>query len=155
MVALEPELVSPRPPVSVPPSSLHGMDVTDSDAVVVAFRAIVRHLLRHEKVGDDTLGTLFELVRRRENGELTDAQLRSAVRHLLDGGPVDVSDPQVVNDEFEAMVRKSYVFTEQPDRGRLIARFAANARRLKDGEITRAEFEAIMRDDRRGGADHA
>ena len=136
--------------MSVPPSSLLAMNMNDPNAVAVEFRAMMRAILRDEKVGEDTLGKLVELTRRRSTDDITDAELRVALRGLH-AEAVDPSEPQDVADEFISMQRESYgatrASTEDAARGRAMAKFVANSRRLKNGEITRAEFEEIMRDE--------
>ena len=92
----------------------------------------------------------FALVQRWSNGHLTDAELKVALRRLH-GEPVNPDDPRDVADEFASMRYGSYgetrVLPRERARNQAIARFAANARRLRDGEITREEFERILGDD--------
>lgn len=122
----------------------------DDEAVAVEFRAMMRSILRHEKVGEDTFNQVFALVQRWSNGHLTDAELKVALRRLH-GEPVNPDDPRDVADEFASMRYGSYgetrVLPRERARNQAIARFAANARRLRSGEITREEFERILGDD--------
>lgn len=126
------------------------MNMGDAEAVRLEFRAMMRNTLRHEQVDDDTLGRTVELVRRRESVEgASDEELRVELRRLH-GEPLDPDDLQQVTDEFTAMRYGSLGLSRPSARGRAIATFAANARRLNNGEITREEFERIMADDNDG-----
>lgn len=117
------------------------MIADDSDAVTVTFLSMMRAVLRAEKVGEDSLGRTVELARRWWG--TSDAQLAAALR-ALHGEPVDVDDPRQVADEATALGVESGLVTPPDPRGAGIARFAANARRLRTGEITPAEFHEIM-----------
>ncbi|MEE3921867.1 hypothetical protein V2I01_37055 [Micromonospora sp. BRA006-A] len=52
-----------------------------------------------------------------------------------------------------ALTADAGVLTEPDPRGAGVARFAANARRLRTGEITPAEFDALTARDRTDDAD--
>jgi hypothetical protein len=123
------------------------MDLNDPEAIRLEFRAMMRAILRHEKVGEDSLGRTVELVRSRESVEgATDEELRVELRRLH-GEPLDHHDPQHVTDELTAMRYGSMGLSRPSAKGRGMAKFAANSRRLRNGEITPAEFERIMGDD--------
>ena len=123
------------------------MNVNDPEAVRLQFRAVMRNILRHEKVGEDTLGRTVELVRIRESVEgATDEELRVELRRLH-AEPLDRDDPQHVSDEFTAMQYGSMGLSRPPAKGQAMAKFVANSRRLQNGEITGDEFERIMGDD--------
>ncbi|MGW5671920.1 hypothetical protein [Micromonospora sp. NPDC003776] len=117
------------------------MIADDSDAVTVTFLSMMRAVLRAERVGEDSLGRTVELAR--QWWGTSDAQLASALRELH-GEPVDVDDPRQVADEATALGVESGLVTPPNPRGAAIARFAANARRLRTGEISPAEFDEIM-----------
>ncbi|MFC4019877.1 hypothetical protein ACFOW4_18300 [Micromonospora sp. GCM10011542] len=123
------------------------MTMNDPEAVRLEFRAMMRTILRQEKVGDDTLGRTVELVRSRESVEgATDEELRVELRRLH-AEPLDHDDPQQITDEFTAMRYGSMGLSRPSTQGRAMAKFVANSRRLRDGEITRDEFARIMGDD--------
>ncbi|MEU4680661.1 hypothetical protein [Micromonospora sp. NPDC023737] len=63
---------------------------------------------------------------------------------------MDMGNPKEVRDEFDKLMVASEMGTpsELDSRGRAgIGKFAANARRLRQGEITPQEFEQIMSED--------
>lgn len=123
------------------------MIADDSDAVTVTFLRMMRAVLRTERVGEDTLGRTVDLARRWWGaGDVADARLAAALRELH-GEPVDTDDPRQVADEVTALAVDSGLLTPPDPRGAAMARFAANARRLRTGEITPAEFDEIMRTD--------
>ncbi|MGY0005321.1 hypothetical protein [Micromonospora sp. I033] len=123
------------------------MIADDSDAVTVTFLSMMRATLRAERVGDDSLGRTVELSRRWWGaGDAADAQLAAALRELH-GEPVDTDDPRQVSDEATALAADGGLLSPPDPRGAAVARFAANARRLRTGEITRAEFDEIMATD--------
>ncbi|MFR9779875.1 hypothetical protein ACL02O_27940 [Micromonospora sp. MS34] len=132
------------------------MIADDSDAVTVTFLSMMRAVLRAERVGEDSLGRTVELARRWwGTGDAADAQLAVALRELH-GEPVDTDDPRQVADEATALSVESGLLTPPDPRGAALARFAANARRLRTDEITPAEFDEIMEsdeEDRRRGDD--
>jgi hypothetical protein len=117
------------------------MIADDSDAVTVTFLSMMRAVLRAERAGEDSLGRTVELA-----GEWwgsADAQLASALRELHDE-PVDTGDPRQLADELTALGVANGLITPPSPHGPAIARFAANARRLREGEISPAEFQEIM-----------
>ncbi|SIN14489.1 hypothetical protein SAMN04489832_3416 [Micromonospora cremea] len=62
-----------------------------------------------------------------------------------------MGNPQEVRDEFEAMMVDAELATPgQLPQHKKVGKFAANARRLRLGEITPQEFERIMRKDEEG-----
>ncbi|WP_433280371.1 hypothetical protein [Micromonospora sp. CA-244673] len=123
------------------------MIADDSDAVTVTFLRMMRAELRAERVGEDSLGRTVDLARRWWGaGDVADARLAAALRELHDE-PVDTDDPRQVADEVTALAADSGLLTSPDPRGAAIARFAANARRLRTGDITPAEFEELMRTD--------
>lgn len=115
----------------------------EADAVALIFDSMMRNLLRTEKTGEDTLGRTVELARQWGTSDAADAQLAVALGELH-GEPVDAEDPGQVADEATAILVENGLLTEPDARGAAIARFAANARRLREGEISPAEFEEIM-----------
>ncbi|MFG2057473.1 hypothetical protein ACGFI9_25985 [Micromonospora sp. NPDC048930] len=127
------------------------MIADDSDAVTVTFLSMMRAVLRAEQVDGGSLGRTVELARRWWG--TADVQLAVALRELH-GEPVDTDDPRRVADEATALGVENGLLTPPDPRGAAIARFAANARRLRTGEITPAEFDEIMdagdEDHRRG-----
>ncbi|MEU1847654.1 hypothetical protein [Micromonospora sediminicola] len=106
------------------------MIADDSDAVTVVFLRMMRAELRAERVGEDSLGRTVELARRWWG--TADARLADALRELH-AEPVDDTDPSA-----------SAAAGPPDQRGAALARFAANARRLRTGEISPAEFDEIM-----------
>ncbi|MEU1688504.1 hypothetical protein [Micromonospora sp. NPDC005707] len=123
------------------------MIADDSDAVTVTFLRMMRAELRAERVGEDSLGRTVDLARRWWGaGDVADARLAAALRELHDE-PVDTDDPRQVADEVTALAADSGLLTPPDPRGAAIARFAANARRLRTGDITPAQFEELMRTD--------
>ncbi|MEU2615473.1 hypothetical protein ABZ570_28440 [Micromonospora sp. NPDC007271] len=125
------------------------MIADDSDAVTVTFLRMMRAVLRAEKVGEDTLGRTVELAR--HWGTSADAELAAALRELH-GEPVDTDDPRPVADEAISLAAESGLLPERHPRGAATARFAANARRLRTGEISPAECHEILHaDDPRHG----
>lgn len=119
------------------------MIADDADAVTFVFRSMMRDLLRNEKVGEDTLGRTVELARLWGTGQAADARLAVALRELH-GEPVDTADPgQVAAAEGTAILAANGILPEPDPRGAALARFAANARRLRTGEISSAEFEEL------------
>lgn len=123
------------------------MIADDSDAVTVTFLRMMRAELRAERVGEDSLGRTVDLARRWWGaGDVADARLAAALRELHDE-PVDTDDPRQVADEVTALAADSGLLTQPDPRGAAIARFAANARRLRTGDITPTEFEELMRTD--------
>ncbi|RZU75704.1 hypothetical protein EV384_4264 [Micromonospora kangleipakensis] len=118
------------------------MIADDADAVTVIFRSMMRAVLRSEKVGADTLGRTVGLARRWGTGDAADAQLAVALRELH-GDPVDTADPRQVADEGTAILADEGLLPEPDARGAATARFAANARRLRAGELSPAEFEEL------------
>ncbi|PSK61914.1 hypothetical protein B0E53_06183 [Micromonospora sp. MH33] len=126
------------------------MIADDSDAVTVTFLSMMRALLRAERVGDDSLGRTVELARRWWGaGDAQDARLAAALRELH-GEP---DDPRQVAGAATALAADTGLLTPPDPRGAAIARFAANARRLRTGEITPAEFDEIMATDDRDRPD--
>ncbi|MFE9207083.1 hypothetical protein [Micromonospora sp. NPDC007230] len=119
------------------------MIADDSDAVTVLFHRMMRAELRAEKVGEDTLGRTVDLARSWGTGPAADARLAVALRELH-GEPVDPDDPRQVADEARSLATASGLAPEPDLRGAGMARFVANVRRLRNGEITRAEFEEIL-----------
>ncbi|MFI7071735.1 hypothetical protein [Micromonospora sediminicola] len=109
------------------------MIADDSDAVTVVFLRMMRAELRAERVGEDSLGRTVELARRWWG--TADARLADALRELH-AEPVDDTDPPA-----SAVAGP---LTPPDPRGAALARFAANARRLRTGEISPAEFDEIM-----------
>ncbi|MGV9810060.1 hypothetical protein [Micromonospora chersina] len=129
------------------------MIADDSDAVTVTFLSMMRAALRAERVGDDSLGRTVELARRLWGaGDVQDARLAAALRELH-GEPVDTDDPRQVADAATALAVDTGLLTPPDPRGAAIARFAANARRLRTGEITPAEFDELMATDDRDRPD--
>ncbi|MEH0829762.1 MULTISPECIES: hypothetical protein [unclassified Micromonospora] len=104
------------------------MIADDADALAVTFHRMMRAVLAAERPGEGTLGHTVELARDWGTGRAADARLADALRRLH-GEP----------DESPA--------TPRSDRGAAIGKFAANARRLREGELTPAEFQQIMDDD--------
>ncbi|NES31943.1 hypothetical protein GCE86_11695 [Micromonospora terminaliae] len=123
------------------------MIADDSDAVTVTFLRMMRAELRAERVGEDSLGRTVDLARRWWGaGATADARLAAALRELH-GERVDTGDPRQVADAATALAADSGLLTPPDPRGAAVARFAANARRLRNGEITPAEFDEIMSTD--------
>ncbi|MFJ8582139.1 hypothetical protein [Micromonospora sp. NPDC093277] len=122
------------------------MIADESDAVTVTFLSMMRAILRTEKVGEDTLGRTVELARRWGTSATADAQLAAALRELH-GEPVDTDDPGQVADEAVSSAAEGGLLVERDPRGAWSARFAANARPLRTGEITPDEFHEIMHTD--------
>ncbi|MFE9689416.1 hypothetical protein [Micromonospora sp. NPDC005806] len=123
------------------------MIADDFDAVTVTFLSMMRAVLRAEKVGQDTLGRTVELARRWwGTGDAADGQLAAALRELH-GEPVDTDDTRQVADEVTALAAEGGLLSPPDPRGAAIGRFAANARRLRTGELTPAEFDELMRAD--------
>ena len=123
------------------------MIADDSDAVTVTFLSMMRSVLRAEQVDDDSLGRTVELARRWWGaGDAQNARLAAALRELH-GEPVDTDDPRQAADASTALAVDTGMLTPPDPRGGAIARFAANARRLRTGEITPAEFDEIMATD--------
>ncbi|MDM4784513.1 hypothetical protein [Micromonospora sp. b486] len=79
-------------------------------------------------------------------GAAADARLADALRELH-GEPVDLADPHVVSGAASALRRRRAAHRAGPTR-RGDRPFAANARRLRSGEITPAEFDELMARDR-------
>ncbi|MEU4366235.1 hypothetical protein [Micromonospora chersina] len=126
------------------------MIADDSDAVTVTFLSMTRAALRAERVGDDSLGRTVELARRWWGaGDAQDARLAAALRELH-GEP---DDPRQVADAAGAPTVDTGLPTSTDPRGAAIARFAANARRLRTGEVTPAEFDELMATDDRDRPD--
>ncbi|SCL48601.1 hypothetical protein [Micromonospora chersina] len=126
------------------------MIADDSDAVTVTFLSMMRAALRAERVGDDSLGRTVELARRWWGaGAAQDARLAAALRELH-GEP---DDPRRAADAATAPTVDTGLPTPPDPRGAAIARFAANARRLRTGEITPAEFDEFMATDDRDRPD--
>lgn len=120
------------------------MIADDSDAVTVLFHRMMRATLRAEKVGEGTLGRTVALARRLwGTGANADAHLAAALRELH-GEPVDPDDPRQVAAEARSLAAANGLAPEPDRRGAGMARFVANVRRLRRGEITRAEFEEIL-----------
>ena len=132
--------------LSEPVGYVAGMIADDADAVTFVFRSMMRALLRSEKVGEDTLGRTVELARLWGTGATADARLTVALRELH-GEPVDTTDPRQVADEGTSILAEHGLLPEPDARGAAMARFAANARRLRTGEVTPAEFEEVLGDD--------
>ncbi|MET8836843.1 hypothetical protein ABZV78_23405 [Micromonospora sp. NPDC004540] len=123
------------------------MIADDSDAVTITFLRMMRAVLRAERVGEDSLGRTVELARRWWGaGDAAHARLADALRELH-GEPVDTDDARQVADAATALAADSGLLTTPDPRGAAIARFAANARRLRTGEITPAEFDELMAPD--------
>jgi hypothetical protein len=117
------------------------MIADDSDAVTVSFLSMMRAVLRAERAGEDSLGRTVELARRWWG--TADAQLASALRELHDE-PVDTGDPRQVADEVTALGVANGLISPPSPHSAAIGRFAANARRLRNGELSPAEFDEIM-----------
>ncbi|MER5335814.1 hypothetical protein [Micromonospora sp. NPDC002717] len=125
------------------------MIMDDADATTVRFLRMMRATLREEKVGEDTLGRTVELARAWGTSEAADAQLRAALRRLHGESP-DSGDPRQVADECVGLDPDGVPDPATAARGRAIGRFAANARRLREGEIGPAEFDRIVGEGREG-----
>ncbi|MFI6326969.1 hypothetical protein ACIBBG_01585 [Micromonospora chersina] len=126
------------------------MIADDSDAVTVTFLSMMRAALRAERVGDDSLGRTVDLARRWWGaGDAQEARLAAALRELH-GEP---DDPRQVADAASTPTVDTGLPTSPDPRGAAIARFAANARRLRTGEITPAEFDELMATDDRDRPD--
>ncbi|MER5610426.1 MULTISPECIES: hypothetical protein [Micromonospora] len=124
------------------------MIADDSDAVTFRFLRMMRAEIGAERVGEDSLGRTVDLARRWwGTGDAADARLADALRELH-GEPVDLADPHDVAGAASALTADAGLLTEPDPRGAAIARFAANARRLRTGEITPAEFDELMARDR-------
>ena len=128
-------------------------NMNDPMAVKQAFRGMMAGLMESTEVSD-SMGRTVLVSFRAALKQITDADLLGALARMEDHDePVDLSDPQAVIAEFWAIVPLDFkvsgwpVTAEEKARQRKRAKFAANARRLKDGEITREEFNRIMRDD--------
>ncbi|WP_074313665.1 hypothetical protein [Micromonospora cremea] len=120
------------------------MNMSDSEAIRLKLRAMMRATLNDEKVGDDSLGQAVELVRNRESVEgATDEELRSELRRLHDE-PLDPDDPQQVADEFKAMQYGSMGLTRPVARGRAAAKFVANIRQLSNDAAARPQPRALL-----------
>ncbi|MEV4493890.1 hypothetical protein AB0K04_27735 [Micromonospora coxensis] len=102
------------------------MIADDADALAVTFHLMMRAALAAERPGEDTLGRTVVLAHHWGSGPAADAELAAAMRRLH-------GEPEPAEDDSA--------------RGAAIARFAANARRLRQQEITPGEFDRIMRDD--------
>ena len=120
------------------------MIADDSDAVTIRFLRMMRAEIGTERVGEDSLGRTVDLARRLwGTGDAADARLADALRELH-GEPVDLADPYDVAGAASALTADAGLLTEPDPRGAATARFAANARRLRTGEITPAEFDELM-----------
>ncbi|MFI7215447.1 hypothetical protein ACIBP4_30205 [Micromonospora maritima] len=120
------------------------MIADESDAVTVVFLRMMRAELRAERVGEDSLGRTVELARRWWG--TADAQLADALRELH-AEPVDPTEPREGADAPTTDAgppTSPGPLTSPGPRGAGLARFAANARRLRTGEISPAEFDEIM-----------
>ncbi|MGC1215020.1 MAG: hypothetical protein WA890_27645 [Micromonospora sp.] len=115
----------------------------EADAVALIFGSMMRHVLRTERVGEDTLGRTVDLAREWGTSPTADARLAAALRELH-GEHVDTDDPRQVADEATPILAENGVLPEADARGAASARFAANARRLRERDITPAEFEELM-----------
>ncbi|MEU5942058.1 hypothetical protein ABZ807_23380 [Micromonospora sp. NPDC047548] len=104
------------------------MIADDADALTITFHRMMRAALRAERPGEGTLGRTVELARDWGASPAADAALATALRRLH-------GEPD------EAPV------TRESARGAAIGKFAANARRLREGEFIPSEFEQIMDDD--------
>lgn len=122
------------------------MIADETDAVTLIFRSMMRALLRTEKVGEDTLGRTVELARQWGTSPAADARLAVALRELH-GEPVDPDDPGQVADEATSVAAANGLLFESDPGRAATAKYVANMRRLRAGEISRAEFEEIMGDD--------
>ncbi|MEH0985821.1 hypothetical protein [Micromonospora sp. CPCC 205556] len=124
------------------------MIADDADALTVTFHRMMRAALRAEQPGADTLGRTVELARHWGVDPDDDARLATALRRMHSEEP-DLDDARQVADEVTAIGEVSGLLTPggRSARGRAIGKFAANARRLRQGEITRAEFQQIMAED--------
>lgn len=124
------------------------MIADDADAVTVTFHRMMRAALAAEQPGEDTLGRTVELARHWGVDSDADARLAAALRRLHGEQP-DLDDAGQVAAEATVIGEVSGLLTPggRSVRGRAIGTFAANARRLRQGEITRAEFEQIMAED--------
>ncbi|MGK5444331.1 hypothetical protein ACSNN7_21280 [Micromonospora sp. URMC 105] len=122
------------------------MIADDADALTVTFHRMMRAALRAEQPGADTLGRTVELARHWGADPDDDARLAAALRRLHGEEP-DLDDAGQVAAEATAIGEVSGLVTPGSARGRAIGKFAANARRLRLGEITRAEFDQIMAED--------
>ncbi|MGW4500421.1 hypothetical protein ACWENR_17625 [Micromonospora sp. NPDC004336] len=125
------------------------MIMDDSDATTVRFLRMMRATLREEKVGEDTLGRTVELARDWGTSGAADARLRAALRRLHGESP-DPDDPRQVADECAGLDPGDDPDPGAAARGRAIGRFAANARRLREGEIGPDEFDRITGEGRAG-----
>src|SRR3954468_8463348 len=123
------------------------MIADDSDAVTITFLRIMRAVLRAERVGEDTLGRTVDLAQRWWGAAAVAAARLAAALRELHGEPVDTDDPRQVADAATALAVDSGLLTPPDPRGAAVARFAANARRLRTGEITPAEFDELMTTD--------
>lgn len=119
------------------------MIMDDADATTVRFLRMMRAALREEKPGEDTLGRTVELARAWGTSEAADARLRAALRRLHGEAP-DPDDPRQVADECADLDPDGVPDPGAAARGRAIGRFAANARRLREGQIGPAEFDQAV-----------
>ncbi|MEU9516126.1 hypothetical protein [Micromonospora sp. NPDC048169] len=116
------------------------MIADDSDAVTVRFLRMMRAEIGAERAGEDSLGRTVDLARRLwGTGDAADARLADALRELH-GEPADSHD---VAGAANALTADAGLLTEPDARGAALARFTANARRLRTGEITPAEFDEL------------
>ena len=138
-----PSLTADDRELSQPNARFSGMIADDADAVTFIFRSMMRSLLRTEKVGDDTLGRTVEMARQWGTSPAADARLAVALRELH-GEQVDTDDAREVADGGTAILAENGFLLERDARGAAIARFVANARRLREGELNPAEFEEMM-----------
>lgn len=124
-------------------ASFSDMIADDADAVTFIFRSMMRSILRSEKVGEDALGRTVELARQWGTSPAADARLAVALRELH-GDQLDTDNAGEVADEGTSILAENGFLPERDARGAAIARLAANARRLREGQISPAEFEEIM-----------
>ncbi|MGC5022922.1 hypothetical protein [Micromonospora sp. DT47] len=118
------------------------MIADDADALAVTFHRMMRAALRAEQPGEDILGRTVELAGTWGRSPAADAELAVALRRLHGEEP-DPDDSRRV----AAPGRAAGPAAEESARGAAIGKFAANARRLREGEINPAEFRRIMDDD--------
>ena len=121
----------------------------DPSMISAQFDLTVERLLRGEQDEDSPILEAAWVHRLHKVGRITEQEMLGILQRN-DGGPLDLDDPVAVAGE-AAMIRlvtpADPLTPEQRARSRSMAKFAANAGRLKRGEITREEFEEIMGDD--------
>ncbi|MDM4784504.1 hypothetical protein [Micromonospora sp. b486] len=124
------------------------MIADDSDAVTVRFLRMMRAEIGAERVGEDSLGRTADLARRWwGTGAAADARTRRRPAGTARRAGRPGRSARRVGCRERADRRRRAAHRAGPTR-RGDRPFAANARRLRSGEITPAEFDELMARDR-------